>query len=81
MLFLELLMQAINASLAAGPQRYDVIIGYFKSAGAEQKEDEPNFSIDDIVPTSALPGVSQCISSKTGWVHPSRPQPSMPTPT
>lgn len=35
-LFLELLMmQAINANLAAGPRRYDVIIGYSKSAAAE----------------------------------------------
>ena len=56
--FLELLVQAINTSLAAEPRRCDVIIGYFKSAGAEWRGNEPNCRADDIAPTSALPGVS-----------------------
>lgn len=55
---LKLLMQVIDASLAAGPRRYGVIIGYFKSAGAEWKGNEPSCSVGDIVPISALPGVS-----------------------
>lgn len=68
---LEPLMQAINASLTAGSHKYDVINGYFESAGAERKINEPHCNVDYIVPTSALPGVLVHIdiARQGGYIH------------